>query len=95
MTFNLRFFRAGRQYCVRDLWAHTDNGTAVRDFTAHEVPPHEVVALLLKDAGDEPAGLYPSSAVRIQCTDQNDILVGPGGVDSKKAALKAEVIFTI
>ncbi|KAF8961767.1 glycoside hydrolase superfamily [Flammula alnicola] len=58
MTFNLTespFIRAGRQYSVRDLWAHTDNGTAVRNFTAENVPPHGVVALLLKDAGDEPA----------------------------------------
>ena len=60
----------------QDLWAHTDNGTAVRKFTANEVPPHGVVALLLKDAGDEPAGLYPACAVWIQCTDQNGTLVG-------------------
>ncbi|KAI6047008.1 hypothetical protein EDC04DRAFT_2626125 [Pisolithus marmoratus] len=31
MFFNLTespWIRAGRQYSVRDLWAHTDNGTA-------------------------------------------------------------------
>jgi len=79
MTFNLTespFIRAGRQYSVRDLWAHTDNGTAVRNFTANEVPPHGVVALLLRHAGDEPAGIYPPCVVWIQCTDQNGTLVG-------------------
>ncbi|KAG6902157.1 hypothetical protein C0995_003631 [Termitomyces sp. Mi166 len=74
MFFNLTespWIRAGRQYSVRDLWTHTDNGTAVRNFTAHQVPPHGVVALLLKDAGDEPAGLWPPCARFEWCTDQN------------------------
>ncbi|KAG6902160.1 hypothetical protein C0995_003634 [Termitomyces sp. Mi166 len=74
MSFNLTespWIRAGRQYSVRDLWTHTDNGTAVRTFTAHDVPPHGVVALLLKDAGDEPSGLYPPCSVWYQCTDKN------------------------
>ena len=48
---------------VQDLWTHTDNGTAVRNFTAAAVPPHGVVALLLQDAGDEPAGIFPPCAV--------------------------------
>ncbi|KAL5531074.1 hypothetical protein ACEPAG_3950 [Sanghuangporus baumii] len=79
MFFNLTespWIRAGRQYSVRDLWSHTDNGTAVRNFTASAVPAHGVVALLLKDAGDEPAGLEPKCAVWIQCTDQNGTRVG-------------------
>ncbi|KAG6823845.1 hypothetical protein H0H92_008867, partial [Tricholoma furcatifolium] len=74
LSFNLTespWIRAGRQYSVRDLWAHTDNGTAVRSFTAHNVPPHGVVALLLKDAGDEPEGLYPPCSVWDQCIDKN------------------------
>ncbi|KAJ3566460.1 hypothetical protein NP233_g6989 [Leucocoprinus birnbaumii] len=74
MTFNLTespWINAGRQYSVRDLWTHTDNGTAVRNFTAHEIPPHGVVALLLKDAGDEPTGLFPECSVWWQCTDKN------------------------
>ncbi|KAF8626075.1 hypothetical protein AX14_011512 [Amanita brunnescens Koide BX004] len=74
MFFNLTespWIHAGRQYSVRDLWTHTDNGTAVRNFTAHSVPPHGVVALLLKDAGDEPVGIYPPCAILSQCTDQN------------------------
>ncbi|KAK0464255.1 glycoside hydrolase family 27 protein [Desarmillaria tabescens] len=65
LFFNLTespWIRAGRQYSVRDLWTHTDNGTAVRNFTAKAVPPHGVVALLLKDAGDEPKGLLPKCA---------------------------------
>lgn len=59
MSFNLTEFpwiRAGRQYAIRDLWTHADNGIAVRAFTAHDVPPHGVVALLLTDVGDEPSG---------------------------------------
>ncbi|KAG5721078.1 hypothetical protein E4T56_gene15016, partial [Termitomyces sp. T112] len=74
MSFNLTespWIRAGRQYSVHDLWTHTDNGTAVRIFTAHDVPPHGVVALLLKDAGDEPNGLYPPCSVWYQCMDEN------------------------
>jgi len=78
LTFNLTespFIWAGHQYSVRDLWAHTDNGTAIRNFTANGTPPHGVVALLLKDAGDEPAGLFPCS-IYVQCIDQNGTHVG-------------------
>jgi alpha-galactosidase len=74
MFFNLTespWIRAGRQYSVRDLWAHTDNGTAVRNFTATDVPAHGVVALLLKDAGDEPAGIFPPCAVWDNCAFEN------------------------
>ncbi|KAJ7060900.1 glycoside hydrolase superfamily [Mycena amicta] len=71
------FIRAGRQYSVRDLWTHTDNGTAVRNFTAHSVPAHGVVALLLQDAGDEPDGIFPLCSVGHQCTDQNGTHVSP------------------
>lgn len=62
LFFNLTespWIRAGRKYTVRDLWTHTENGTAVRNFTAHAVPSHGVVALLLRDAGDEPEGINP------------------------------------
>ncbi|KAJ7204509.1 glycoside hydrolase superfamily [Mycena pura] len=79
MFFNLTespWIRAGRQYSVRDLWTHTENGTAVRNFTAHAVPAHGVVAMLLKDAGDEPSGIFPACAVWFQCTDQNGTAVG-------------------
>ncbi|KAI0070323.1 glycoside hydrolase [Panus rudis PR-1116 ss-1] len=79
MFFNLiesPWIRAGRQYSVRDLWTHTNNGTAVRNFTATSVPPHGVVALLLKDAGNEPAGIYPPCSVWDQCTDKNGTHVG-------------------
>ncbi|KIK26820.1 hypothetical protein PISMIDRAFT_230819 [Pisolithus microcarpus 441] len=31
------WIRAGMQYSVRDLWAHSDNRTAVRNFVAHGV----------------------------------------------------------
>ncbi|KAG6853352.1 hypothetical protein C0991_005026 [Blastosporella zonata] len=74
LFFNLTespWIRAGRQYAVRDLWTHTDNGTAVRSFTARDVPPHGVVALLLKDAGDEPSEIYPPCSVWDQCIDKN------------------------
>lgn len=65
------WIRAGRQYSVRDLWTHTDNGTVVRNMTVHNVPPHGVVALLLKDAGDEPDGTEPPCARPEWCMDQN------------------------
>ncbi|KAJ3992443.1 glycoside hydrolase [Lentinula boryana] len=74
MFFNLTespWIRAGRQYSVRDLWTHTDNGTAVRNLTAANVPPHGVVALLLEDAGDEPAGIFPPCAVWFNCAYEN------------------------
>ncbi|EKM57964.1 glycoside hydrolase family 27 protein, partial [Phanerochaete carnosa HHB-10118-sp] len=79
LFFNLTespWIRAGRQYSVRDLWTHTDNGTAIRNFTATNVPAHGVVALLLKDAGDEPAGIYPQCSVWDQCTAENGTHVG-------------------
>lgn len=80
MFFNLTeswAIRAGRQYSVRDLWAHTDNGTAVRNLTV-TVPAHGVSALLLKDAGDEPAaaGDYNECAVWWQCTAEDGTRVG-------------------
>ncbi|KAK0473711.1 glycoside hydrolase, partial [Armillaria novae-zelandiae] len=79
LFFNLTespWIRAGRQYSVRDLWTHTENGTAVRNFTASDVPAHGVVALLLKDVGDEPDGIYPQCSVWWQCTDKNGTRVG-------------------
>ncbi|KIJ12200.1 alpha-galactosidase [Paxillus involutus ATCC 200175] len=76
MFFNLTespWIRAGRQYAVRDLWTHTSNGTAIRNFTAKNVAPHGVAALLLEDAGDEPAGLTPPCAgeAATQCTAED------------------------
>ncbi|KAK4551726.1 hypothetical protein LTR86_010962 [Recurvomyces mirabilis] len=46
--------RAGRQYQVRDMWAHKNCGIAVRNWTL-TVGPHDVAALLLTDAGPEPS----------------------------------------
>ncbi|KAH7104951.1 glycoside hydrolase [Auriculariales sp. MPI-PUGE-AT-0066] len=80
MSFNLTespWIRAGRQYHVRDLWTHTNNGTAVRNFTAKAVPAHGVVALLLKDAGNEPGNVWPPCSVWWQCTAQDGTRV-PG-----------------
>jgi len=80
MFFNLTespWIRAGRQYHVRDLWAHTDNGTAVRNFTAYDVPAHGVVALLLQDAGDEPEGQWPPCAVIEWCMGQDGTMYDP------------------
>jgi alpha-galactosidase len=37
----------GTTVAVRNLWTHTDNGTAVSTFSAHDVPPHGCVALRL------------------------------------------------
>lgn len=56
---------------IQDLWTHTDNGTVIRNMTVHNVPPHGVVALLLKDAGDEPEGTEPPCARPEWCMDQN------------------------
>ena len=50
---------------------HTNNGTAIRSFTAHNVPKHGVVALLLQDAGDEPEGIYPPCAIMEWCMSEN------------------------
>ncbi|EGO03621.1 glycoside hydrolase family 27 protein [Serpula lacrymans var. lacrymans S7.3] len=81
MFFNLTespWTRAGIQYSVRDLWTHTDNGTAVRNFTAYEVPSHGVVALLMQQDGPEPPGLMPLCAgeAESQCTAENGTSVG-------------------
>ena len=69
------WIRAGREYAVRDLWTHTDNGTAIRNFTAEAVPAHGVVALLLTDAGNEPDGLQPPCAVDSGCSTPNGTYV--------------------
>lgn len=55
----------------QDLWAHTYNGTAIRNFTAKAVPPHGVVALLLKDDGDEPAGTMPPCSTLEWCMGED------------------------
>jgi len=64
------WIRAGRQYHVRDLWTHTNNGTAVRNITVH-VPAHGVVALLLTDAGNEPEGTEPPCAQPEGCVGKD------------------------
>ena len=56
---------------VQDLWTHTDNGTAVRNFTARAVPAHGVVALLLQDAGDEPANAGPPCEIAENCVSED------------------------
>ncbi|RPD75352.1 glycoside hydrolase family 27 protein [Lentinus tigrinus ALCF2SS1-7] len=75
MFFNLTespYIRAGRQYSVRDLWAHADVGVAVHNWTVPAVPSHGVVALLLQDAGDEPNGEGPPCARQAnQCVSES------------------------
>jgi len=78
MSFNLTespWIRAGRQYSVRDLWAHTNNATAVRTFTT-TLPPHGVAAILMHDAGPEPQGLFPDCMAWWQCTAANGTRTG-------------------
>jgi alpha-galactosidase len=73
MAFNLTeswAIRAGRVYSVYDMWSHTMNGTAVRSIEL-TLPPHGVAALLLNDAGPEPAGLEPYCALWWQCAYAN------------------------
>ncbi|KAK0302304.1 hypothetical protein LTR74_018051 [Friedmanniomyces endolithicus] len=73
MAFNLTeswAIRAGRQYHVYDMWQHKMTGLAVRNMT-FELPAHGVAALLLTDAGPEPAYLNGSCAVYYQCAWPN------------------------
>lgn len=86
MAFNFTespWLRWGRQYAVRDLWTHTDNGVSVRTYTAGAVPAHGAVALLLTDAGEEPkdAGLAPCALYEYWgnpwCVDQNGTKIQP------------------
>jgi alpha-galactosidase len=73
MFFNLTeswAIRAGRVYSVYDMWSHTDNGTAMRNISV-TLPPHGVSALLLRDAGPEPAGIQPYCAGYWQCSYPN------------------------
>ncbi|KIY47914.1 glycoside hydrolase family 27 protein [Fistulina hepatica ATCC 64428] len=77
MTFTLNespWVRTGRMYSVRDLWTHTDNGTVYRNMTVN-VNSHGVVALLLKDVGDEPEGTLPPCATPEWCTDKNGTIL--------------------
>lgn len=62
---------------TQDLWTHSDNGTAVRNFTAYDVPAHGIVALLLQDAGDEPDGLWPPCAVIEWCMAEDGTMYDP------------------
>jgi alpha-galactosidase len=77
MTFDLTenwAVRAGRQYKVRDMWLHADVGIAVRNWTV-TLESHDVAALLLTDAGPEPAGAGPlpcaAPFLEWQCTSPN------------------------
>jgi alpha-galactosidase len=49
----------------------------VRNFTAHDIPAHGVVALLLQDAGDEPEGLWPPCSVIEWCMSQDGTMYDP------------------
>ncbi|EME38419.1 glycoside hydrolase family 27 protein [Dothistroma septosporum NZE10] len=73
MSFNLTqswALRAGRQYSVYDMWTQEQTGVAVRNMT-FELPPHGVRALLLNDAGPEPASLDGSCGLYYQCSWPN------------------------
>ncbi|KAH0379172.1 hypothetical protein KCU84_g996, partial [Aureobasidium melanogenum] len=73
MFFNLTeswAIRAGRQYTVYDMWQHKDIGIAIRNMTL-QLPAHGVTALLLNNAGPEPASLDGSCAVYYQCSSPN------------------------
>jgi len=48
----------------------------VRNLTVHGVPAHGVVALLLKDAGDEPVGTEPPCARPGHCMSEDGNRVG-------------------
>lgn len=85
MSFNLTenwAVRAGRQYNVRDMWAHKHVGVAVRNWTV-TLEPHDVAALLLTDAGPEPATAEPPCAYPFlahQCTAANGSYIYNGSI---------------
>jgi len=73
MFFNLTeswAIRAGRQYSVYDMWTHSHTGMAIRNISL-TLPAHGVAALLLKDAGPEPKGLFPHCGFFYQCAFPN------------------------
>lgn len=76
ILFNV-FIDDGVYLVTQDLWTHTDNGTAARNLTVHDVPAHGVVALLLQDAGDEPEGIWPPCAVIEWCMSQDGTMYDP------------------
>ncbi|KAJ7234067.1 hypothetical protein C8J57DRAFT_1232442 [Mycena rebaudengoi] len=98
------WIRAGRQYSVRVrllpllVSASSLGFTPDTSFpgtcghtrtTAPPVPAHGIVSLLLKDAGDEPSGIFPPCADWVWCTDQNGTRVGPASsVDCRSGRLQ-------
>lgn len=72
LTFLPGAIRAGRQYTVRDMWAHQDVGIAIRNWTV-TLGAHDVAALLLTDAGPEPSISPPCAPpfLVLQCTADN------------------------
>ncbi|KAG9599069.1 hypothetical protein KCU77_g395, partial [Aureobasidium melanogenum] len=77
MFFNLTeswAIRAGRQYTVYDMWQHKDIGIVISNMTL-QLPAHGVAALLLNDAGPEPALLDGSCAIYYQCLSPNGIYI--------------------
>ncbi|EMC96109.1 glycoside hydrolase family 27 protein [Baudoinia panamericana UAMH 10762] len=68
--------KAGRQYEVYDMWAHRTVGTAVRSWSV-TLPAHGVSALLLNDAGAEPAWLNGTCANQYFCSAPNGSLIYP------------------
>jgi len=74
MSFNLTeswAVRAGRLYTVYDLWEHEEWPEPVYRNITMTLPPHGVSALLLNDAGPEPAGIEPYCAGYWQCSFPN------------------------
>ncbi|KXL47727.1 glycoside hydrolase family 27 protein [Acidomyces richmondensis BFW] len=91
MGFNLTenwAIRAGRQYNVRDLWKHEHVGIAIRNWTV-TLESHDVAALLMTDAGPEPAEeladgeISPPCAwpfLALQCTSPNGSYIYNGSI---------------
>lgn len=80
--------RAGRQYNVRDLWKHEHVGIAIRNWTV-TLESHDVAALLMTDAGPEPAEeladgeISPPCAwpfLALQCTSPNGSYIYNGSI---------------
>lgn len=85
MGFNLTenwAVRAGRKYTVYDMWLHRDVGVATREWRV-TLEPHDVAALLLKDAGPEDEGMEPPCAPPFaihQCTSPNGSYIYNGSL---------------
>jgi hypothetical protein len=75
---------------VQDLWTHTDNGTIAYNMSVTAVPPHGVVALLLKDAGN----IGPAAAVVSNTNSLSSNTVETGSKTSQASSSASSLLPT-